>query len=96
MSGPIIIWCTRNIRDAFTDPFHFRGLAVERKAFVQAFDLFRDPLVKQFLDRKPYENEAKQQLGIIKEIENHATATPWNRVERSVEDAQGRKRRQCA
>jgi hypothetical protein len=76
----VLVGAARVVRDALVDPFHFRGLTVERMAFLRAFDQFHDPLVKRFLDGKPYENEAKQQLDIIKQIENAADATPWSRA----------------
>ena len=74
-----LVGSVRIIREALTDPFHFRGVTVERRAFVEAFDLFDDPLVKQFVDGKPFEKDASQQLEIIKKIEADATATPWSR-----------------
>jgi hypothetical protein len=71
-----LIGSARIIREALADRSHLRGLNVGRDAFVQAFDLFHDPLVSRFLDGKPCIQDAKRQLEVIKKIENHAAATP--------------------
>jgi hypothetical protein len=62
----------RLIREALVDPFHFRGLVAQKEEFVRAFNLFDDPLVVRFLHGARYDTDAKEQLRIIKLIEDDA------------------------
>jgi hypothetical protein len=74
-----LVGAARTVREALVDPFRLQGLAVDRKAFVQAFDIFSDPLVERFVDGGSYEDQAKQQLETIDQIEANVEATPWGR-----------------
>jgi hypothetical protein len=69
----------RMVREALISPFHFRGLVVDKQAFVRAFDLFRDPLIGQFLDGQPYEKHANEQLRIIRIIEDETNSSARSR-----------------
>jgi hypothetical protein len=69
----------RTVREALVSSFHFRGLVVDKQAFVRAFDLFRDPLIGRVLDGQPYENDANEQLRIIRLIEDETNSSAQSR-----------------
>jgi hypothetical protein len=64
-------------REAISDGFFFRGLAVEQEAFLRAFDIFGDALVASHLAGNRV--DARPQLAMIGAIEADATSTPWHR-----------------
>ena len=64
-------------REAISDGFFFRGLAVEQEAFLRAFDIFGDALVASHLaGNRVY---VRPQLAMIAAIEADAASTPWHR-----------------
>ena len=68
-------------REVMSDPFRMRGLVTEAEAFLRAFNLFGDPLVRRYLARERVENQAKKELAMIEEnIIGNETATPWHRA----------------
>lgn len=69
-------------REVISDPFRMRGLVTEAEAFLRAFDLFGDPLVRRYLARERVEKQAKEELVMIEEdIIGNETATPWHRAQ---------------
>ena len=64
-----------------SDPFRMRGLVTKAEAFLHAFNLFGDPLVRRYLAGERVENQAKEELAMIeKNIIGNQTATPWQRA----------------
>jgi len=41
-----------------SDPFRMRGLTTDAEAFLRAYDLFGDPLVRRYLARERVETQA--------------------------------------
>jgi hypothetical protein len=72
-----LISAARMPREAISDGFFFRGLAVEQEAFLRAFDLFDDALVASHLAGNRV--DVRPQLAMIATIEADANSTSWNR-----------------
>ena len=68
-------------REVMSDRFRMQRLVTEAEAFLRAFDLFGDPLVRRYLARERVENQAKEELAIIERIIGNKTATPWHRAQ---------------
>ena len=68
-------------REVMSNPFRMRGLVTQAEAFMRAFDLFGDHLVRRYLANERVENQAKQELERIDEIIGTETATPWHRAQ---------------
>lgn len=66
-------------RKVMSDPFRMRGLETGAEAFLRAFDIFGDALVKRYLDRQRVEDQAKDELSLIEDILGDESATPWHR-----------------
>ena len=56
------------------------GLKAKPEALLAAFDVFRDPLVAQYLDRRRVDDQARHELDLIKKIQGHTTAKPKQRA----------------
>jgi hypothetical protein len=67
-------------REIITDKVRMRGLVSSPEAMIRAFDLFDDPLVGRHLARRRVDDEAKQELSVIKHIMEHPTASPKHRA----------------
>ncbi len=67
-------------REVISDPFRMRGLVTKAEAFLGAFDLFGDPLVRRYLERERVDDQAEEELAMIEKIIGNETATPWHRA----------------
>lgn len=76
-----VVSAARLPREVMSDPFRMRGLTTEADAFLRAFDIFSDPLVKRHLDGGRVEHQARQELEIVEEILSQEAATPWHRAQ---------------
>jgi hypothetical protein len=67
-------------REVISDPYRMRGLATEPEALIRAFDIFRDPLLRRYLNGDGVRKQAEGELEMIDdEIIAEETATPWQR-----------------
>lgn len=67
-------------REVIANPFRMRGLSAKPEPFLEAFDVFEDPLPRGFLNRRRVDDDAKRDLDVIDRIEADEVATPRQRA----------------
>ncbi len=67
-------------REVATQTGRMRGLKAKPEDLVAAFDVFQDPLVAKLREKGRVEYQARRELALIDEIEDHPTATPKERA----------------